>query len=122
MNARSTKRQGPSSGSLTAGADGARRSPARMRRLSHAHPCLATLRRARTFWALQLEHAALHGSACGSLGAEITDEQNAACAPGETRLCFEFTNLGRCRHRKCTFRHVLPEHPDAADDATRRGR
>ena len=53
----------------------------------------------------------------------MLDEHNRNCSAGETRLCFEFTNKGRCRRRdKCSFRHVLREHPDAIADAEARGR
>ena len=49
-------------------------------------------------------------------------EQNANLAPGETRVCFDFLNLGRCsRARNCSFRHLLPESAEAQVDAAMRG-
>ena len=49
-------------------------------------------------------------------------EVDAARVPeGETRLCFEYLNAGRCRHHAaCTFRHLRPAHPDAIADARKR--
>ena len=101
---------------------------------TEVHPCAAPLPDASGFWAAQLRRAALlsarggagsggGGSAAVVAGAGVLDEQNRNCSAGETRLCFEFTNKGRCRRRdKCSFRHVLREHPDAIADAEARGR
>ena len=101
---------------------------------TEAHPCAAPLPAAPSFWAAQLRRAALisarggggsggGGSAAVVAGAGVLDEHNRNCSAGETRLCFEFTNKGRCRRRdKCSFRHVLREHPDAIADAEARGR
>uniref|UniRef100_A0A7S3B634 C3H1-type domain-containing protein n=1 Tax=Haptolina ericina TaxID=156174 RepID=A0A7S3B634_9EUKA len=49
-------------------------------------------------------------------------DQNPNTAPGETRICYDFLNLGRCgRARICSFRHLLPESAAARADADRRG-
>ena len=94
---------------------------------SAAHPCVSPLPHASAFWSTQLRRAVLAATPSSARtvqhGAGVLDEQNAKCAPGETRLCFEFTNQGRCRRRnRCSFRHVLREHPDAVADAALRGR
>mmetsp|Transcript_106888 Transcript_106888/g.312499 ORF Transcript_106888/g.312499 Transcript_106888/m.312499 type:complete len:338 (-) Transcript_106888:42-1055(-) len=92
------------------------------------------LPRAKAFWASQLRRAALAASSQRAVVAAIScgggcesgsggdGELNGGCEDGESRLCFEFTNWGRCRRRRCTLRHLLPTHPDVVADALRRGK
>lgn len=93
-------------------------------RLASSAPSRATARalpRARNFWARQLKLAALAPpSGAEAVSGDLCEEQNRHAPEGETRLCFDFTNKGRCWRRKCIFRHVLPEHPDAMADAASR--
>uniref|UniRef100_A0A6S9UJ46 C3H1-type domain-containing protein n=1 Tax=Chrysotila carterae TaxID=13221 RepID=A0A6S9UJ46_CHRCT len=75
---------------------------------------------AEIFWATQLARAVLRDH---NLGMPIDDceELNIACdSEQERRLCFEFANTGRCTRRRCTFRHLPHEHPDAVADLARR--
>ena len=76
------------------------------------------------FWADAL--AAWPQHAAGEHAAPSAPAEPAAAggpaASTESRLCFEFLNLGRCDRANCSFRHLLPTHPDAVADAARRER
>ena len=48
-------------------------------------------------------------------------EQNPNCKPGEPRICYTFLNRGSCDRPECSFRHLLPGHPDAVADRIKNG-
>ena len=74
------------------------------------------------FWADML--AAVGGAPGeGSAVASSSDEVDATRVPSEeTRLCYSFLNRGTCARsgKGCTFRHLMPSHPDAIADARKR--
>lgn len=43
-------------------------------------------------------------------------EQNPNCQPGEQRICYTYLNRRSCDRPECSFRHLLPGHPDAIAD------
>ena len=48
-------------------------------------------------------------------------DQNPNVAFGEMRICFTYLNHRECSKPGCTFRHLLPGHPDAIADRVRSG-
>ncbi len=48
-------------------------------------------------------------------------DQNPNAQPTEQRICYSFLNKGSCAREGCTFRHLLPAHPDAVADRVRNG-
>ena len=49
-------------------------------------------------------------------------DQNPNVGYGETRICFRYLNHGKCDKDACTFRHLLPGHPDAIADRIKSGK
>ena len=48
-------------------------------------------------------------------------DQNPNVTRGQTRLCFSFLNKQTCDKPDCTFRHLLPGHPDWVADKLKKG-
>lgn len=48
-------------------------------------------------------------------------EQNPNAVPGDFRICYTYLNRGKCDRANCSFRHLLPGHPDAIADRVRNG-
>jgi hypothetical protein len=48
-------------------------------------------------------------------------EQNSNAVPGDFRICYTYLNRGKCDRANCSFRHLLPGHPDAIADRVRNG-
>lgn len=48
-------------------------------------------------------------------------DQNPNSKPGETRICYTYLNRGACERPECSFRHLLPGHPDAVADRIKNG-
>ena len=73
------------------------------------------------FWAdLRLGEAPRHDPSGPSAEDESGEVDPDRVPPDETRLCFTFTNKGRCGRAACTLRHLLPTHPEAIADAAKR--
>lgn len=48
-------------------------------------------------------------------------DQNPNAKPNELRICYTFLNRQACDRPECTFRHLLPGHPDAVADRIKNG-
>ena len=54
------------------------------------------------------------------LGVSVEDDLNPK-STADAPICYSFLNAGRCYRKFCSFRHLVPEHPEARADAARRG-
>ena len=77
---------------------------------------------ASNFWAVHFARAEMvaHAPSTAGLGVSVEDDLNPKSTAGAP-ICYSFLNAGRCYRKFCSFRHLVPEHPEARADAARRG-
>ena len=77
---------------------------------------------ASNFWAVHFARAEMvsHAPSTAGLGVSVEDDLNPK-STADAPICYSFLNAGRCYRKFCSFRHLVPEHPEAQADAARRG-
>ena len=77
---------------------------------------------ASNFWAVHFARAEMvaHAPSTAGLGVSVEDDLNPK-STADAPICYSFLNAGRCYRNFCSFRHLVPEHPEARADAARRG-
>ena len=77
---------------------------------------------ASNFWAVHFARAEMvaHAPSTAGLGVSVEDDLNPK-STADAPICYSFLNAGRCYRKFCSFRHLVPEHPEARADAARRG-